>query len=144
MLTLPKSYLDEFDPNEQPEPYATFTHGRTPYFKLHSQLVHAVNAMVANRTSGIILYGREDGRWVQLARFEQHYTFANPDDSLLPQRCDGCSQSTIRTSQHYYHQGQPYNAAWQFLARANGNGTKLVKPLKVLTLCPECRQALGY
>ena len=129
----PKNYLDDFDPNDMPEPYATYTYGRMPHFKLHRTLSAASGAMSNSKRAGIALYERQGGRWVLLARFEPH--------SFMPDRCDSCRLSAVQTD---YRRQAPYNQAEQFLERVGGRGGKLVKPLNVLTLCPDCRRGLGY
>ena len=129
---IPKSYLDEFDPNAMPEPYATYTHGRTPFFKLHSKLSHATAACTNNARSGVILYERQGGQWVQIARFEQNYV-TDPAGTLVPHRCDGCGRSTIRS---HRGTGDPVVKAKQRFVRDH-NG-RLAKPLQVETLCSDC------
>lgn len=134
------SYLDDFDPNAMPEPYATYTRGRTPYFKLHARLSHATAAMTNHRRSGVILYERQGGQWVQLARMEQNYH--GRLDNGVPHQCDNCRASTVHSSAH--GSGDLYNYAEQYLERDGGRGGKLVKPLNVLTLCQQCVRAFGY
>jgi hypothetical protein len=137
----PKSYLDDFDPNDMPEPWATYTIARTPHFKLHRTLGAATSAMAHHKRAGIVLFERENGRWVPRARFERPH-YGDPDASLLPQVCDYCRQSTRVPRQPFQSDSSAaYNAATQFLERVNG---KLVKPLRVITLCGPCAGAGDY
>lgn len=133
-----KNYLDEFDPNQMPEAYATYTYGRLPHFKLHSKLQFATSALTNNKRSGGVLYEREGDRWVERARFEPHpYSGFDPSKSKLPERCESCLLGTVEKTPR----GWLTNNGAQYLQRERG---KLVKPLSVVFLCNGCRRDLGY
>lgn len=132
----PTNYLDEFDPNAMAEPYATYTYGRRPHFKLHLKLAHATTACTNNRRSGVVLYERRGDRWVVIARFEPRYY--SGDDSYVPTRCDGCSLPTLEPSPR--DPSVKRNKGEQQFDRRQG---RLVKPLRVVFLCPGCRRGIS-
>lgn len=127
------NYLDEFDPNDMPQPYATYTHGRTPHFKLHQHLAHATSALSNNASSGCAIYERQGDKWVQIARVEPNYYGTDPATSKIPPRCDRCG---AQTAQHDAWLGRYVIKARQRLVRAHSG--KLVKPLRVETVCENC------
>lgn len=138
----PKCYLDDFDPNVLAEPYATYTHGRTPYFRLHAALGHATNAMSQNKVHGCALFERDGAEWKLIARFDPNYVLTEPDNSLMPERCEGCGQRTYELSTNRWSAGKMVQTGKQYLER-DGRG-RLIKPIRVVFLCDPCRRAQGY
>lgn len=144
-IKLPPNPLDAFDPNTRPgEPYATYCPSRWNggKFKMHSSRAHGLSAL---RSQGHgVLFEFSDGKWVERVRFE------HPEHR--PTRCGTCRSDTMR----FHTRREHVNGTWvtkdrtdlpkhnvirPFFERRNG---KLVDPLNVLYLCPDCRSGLGY
>lgn len=128
----PTSYLDEVDPNNMPQAFATYTSGRHPHFKLHMRLGDATAACANNERHGALLFERQGALWVQLARFEQNFS-ARPDETLVSDMCDKCGGTTVYVDPR---DQVPRIKAKQVFAR-NGSG-RIEKPLRVETLCSHC------
>lgn len=141
----PKNPLDDFDPNNNPSPFATYAPGRNPKWKLHASRASALGAMGQRRGpgGGCSLYAWENNQWTELARY-QPYNFAST-------RCDACGASTMEEEWRWDRQarartktGRVVNAASQVLERVRHGRSKLCDPLKVLTLCQGCKKGMGY
>lgn len=141
----PKSPLDEFDPNERPQhSWATYCPGRwQTKFKLHAARGHAINALVNQRSRA--LYEFEGGKWVEKARFESM--------QFRPTTCGHCGVTTMQwlqrrdpaTRQMVDITDRPKRNVVRLVFERKGGGRgKLVEPLNVLNLCPDCCRGLGY
>lgn len=146
MSSTPANPLDAFDPNAKPKyPWATYCPGRYSRgggpFKIHSALAHAMAALKAQGSGVLYEYG-PNNRWVEVIRI-------NPV-AFRPERCGACGRSTMEHPSSYNYQKQvretrtdmpKRNTIRQVVERKNG---KLVKPLNVLSLCPDCARGMGY
>jgi hypothetical protein len=141
----PKNPLDEFDPNDRPQhPFATYCPSRFNggKFKLHATRAHALSALNNQKVGS--LYEWSSGRWEKLVQVDPV--------AFRPDRCESCNTGTLKHVETWDYTLSPpqrvprtdlpkRNTIQQVFERRNG---RLVEPLKVLSLCPDCRSGLGY
>jgi hypothetical protein len=101
-----------------------------------------LNALHTHARGGGIIYELDaNGRWAEMARLQP--------PSFLPDRCDGCGLDTMEhprvwdrsVGMQVTDTSRKVNTAVQVFKRENG---KVADPLQVLTLCPGCKQGMGY
>lgn len=112
---MPRSTMQDFDPNEQQRPWGLFVPYRTPEFKVYRTRGHALSA--GGRKDWILYNIGQDGKWYEVIRRD------SADASLV---CQGCGGGFGYNHPAYYHD----------LVRYHG---KVVEPLQVATLCTGCR-----
>jgi hypothetical protein len=81
--------LDEFDPNQQKHPFATYIPDRRPPFKVHSGRGTAISAFGYGRPG--ILSAWENARWVELCKVYDREA----------KKCENCGGELIRTYTTY-------------------------------------------
>jgi hypothetical protein len=119
--------VEDFDPNNiTSDPWATYCPRRTPAFKLHRQKGHGTSALMQH--DGGALYQMRNGLWALVVRVR----------SEKPDRCDCCGGPTLRHVQATkWHRAHTVNDIKAKYVRDPHSG-KLVDPLQVLYVCPNC------
>lgn len=138
------SEFSDFDPNKPDlgHPWATYIPHWRPgmAFKTHRQRGHALSRVTQNRQCKLYTL-RSEGGWDEVLV---------KDNTHMPEHCDGCGHTMLEFVGRYDYQrhqrvpdgsGKTFNAGKQYLVRERN---RIVDPLRLITLCPQCARGMGY